>query len=377
MKKRILFITQNLARTGSEMVLWYLLRNLDPDKYEVAVFCLKKGELLELLPEHIEKHVLYRVSPQFRERMLRRVLKFIKKDPLTYQLNDIQQRFKADIWYVNTIVIPEVYAPARAHGVKIVTHVHELLYAFTFVKGSDFQKVTTWSDVLIGCSPMVCDHLSELNHPNIRLQPSFIDTDTIRITASRVLELKSQHQIQKGDFVWVISGGVTYMKGLDHLLEILEAFKNENIKIIWLGPSADTGLEYYVKEIADRKYPGKLIFTGGLSADYYNYLSIANGLLILSREESFSLVMVEAAYLGIPIVSFNIGIAKEFIVPGTGRVVDSWNLPDLVQAMKWLQENPGQDQALLKEMAMRYDVKNQLPAYEQLLNELCIINPGT
>ncbi len=38
----------------------------------------------------------------------------------------IQEEFKVAIWYVNTIILPEVYIEAPSFGVKIVTHFHEL-----------------------------------------------------------------------------------------------------------------------------------------------------------------------------------------------------------------------------------------------------------
>ena len=58
--KRILFITPTFARTGSEMVLWYLITSLNPEKYKVFLFSIKKGELIECLPDNIDKSVSYK-----------------------------------------------------------------------------------------------------------------------------------------------------------------------------------------------------------------------------------------------------------------------------------------------------------------------------
>jgi glycosyltransferase involved in cell wall biosynthesis len=372
MKKRILFITQDLARSGSEMVLWYLLNNLDVNKYAISVFCMKRGEMYDQLPKNIKMEINYKYSQSTARTVFRGLLKFVGVDPLAYQLKSIQASFKADIWYVNTLAIPSVFKIAKAEGVKIVSHIHELLYAFSLIKGNELHQVISNSDICVACSDVVAAKLSELGHPDIRIQYSFVDTGMININPLRITEIKNQFGISTDDFVWAISGRATYMKGLDSVLPILEHFKDEPVKIIWIGPQYNTGLDYYVRHIADLKYPGKLIITGLQSDDYYNYLSVANGFLLLSREESFSLTIVEAAYLGIPIVSFNVGIASLFVGEGMGSEVDSWNLKDIFRAMNEIQENPPENRLKMREAAMEYSSVLQIPKYEKLLNEICL-----
>lgn len=80
--------------------------------------------------------------------------------------------------------------------------------------------------------------------------------------------------------------------------------------------------------------------------------------------------MLEAAYLGIPIVAFNIGLAKYFIKEGMGKVVNSRNVEDMIEAMNYLHQNPKQDIQMLKNAAIQYTAKNQLPKFEALLNSL-------
>ncbi|WP_316792783.1 glycosyltransferase family 4 protein [Pedobacter frigoris] len=370
MKKRILFITQHLGRTGSEMVLWYLLINLNREKYSISVFCKTKGELYDLLPEHIEKNVMYKYSPNRSARTFRRLVKVFGINPLQYQLDKIQRDFKADIWYINTIAFPEVFELPKPKGVKIVTHVHELLYAFSEIKSQVLERTISYSDVCIGCSDVVCEKLLDLNHPNVALQYSFIDTDTIHVNEGRVEALKKQLGILPGDFVWVVSGGTKYMKGLDFVLPILDHFKDTSIKILWLGSKQDNALYFYVKNVAERKYPGRVMFTGALSEDYYNYMSIANGFLLVSREETFSLVMLEAAYLGIPIVAFDIGIARQFVQDDMGVVIEGWNIRGLFAAMQSIHLQPDRDKVRLRDAAMAYSSTQQLPAYEALLDRI-------
>ena len=370
MKKKILFITPSLGRTGSEMVLWYLLSNLDQTEFTPYLFCLRKGELFDQLPDNIAKSVAYKGSGQWYKKAYRGILKMFGIEPVSYQLKSIQAKFKADIWYVNTILIPQAHPVAKALEINIVTHIHELMFAYAFIKAQEFKNIINYSNTIIGCSDLVCDQFKNLQHPNIKLQNSFIDEHKINPDKQRIEALKKELGINIDDFVWVISGTVAYMKGLDDVLAIIEHFKNEPIKIIWIGGGLNNGLDYYMQTIAETKYPGKLIFTGAVAEDYYNYMSLGNGFLLLSKEESFSLVMLEAAYLGIPIVAFNIGVVKHFIREGMGKVVNSRNVLEMIEAMNYLHQNPTQDTQMLKNAAMQFTAKNQLPKFQTLLSSL-------
>lgn len=368
--QRLLFITQNLARTGSEMVLYYLLQHLDPQKYAIHVLCLSKGELYDALPAHIEKSILLRSSGKRSDRLLSSMLKKLKKSPLAYQLDGIQKEFKADLWFVNTISVPDLFAIANKHEVKVVTYLHELLYAFTFIQSNIMRSLITHSDVCIGCSEEVCKRITEMGHTNVRLQHSFVDLNAIKPDWNKVELLKQSLGFLPSDFVWVISAKTTYMKGLDYIVPILEFFKDRPVKILWIGNEESTGLEFYVKETARLNYPGKLFFAGAQSVDYYNYLAIGDGLLLLSREESFSLVLIEAASLGMPMVSFDIGIARQLIGNSFGYVIENRNLTNFVLAMEAVMAEPSPDQQKLLAAASEYSVEKQLAKFETLIDHL-------
>ena len=367
--KKILFITQNLARTGSEMVLWYLLNHLPEQEFKAYVFCINRGELFEQLPDSIEKSISYKHSGSGRDKLLRGILKASGKDPFEYQLMRIHRNFQPDLWYVNSMAIPQVYPVADKLHVKVATHFHELLHAFTYLRKEEMEAIIRRSDYCIACSTPVLDNIRQMGHPRVELQYSFIDDTVIQPDPEKIASLKRDLGISPSDFVWVMSGSVIYMKGLNYIVALLEALKEKPDKILWVGKSLQSGLDYYVEKIAAAKYPGKLIFTGAQSSDYYNYLSLADGFLMLSHEESFSLVLVEAAYLGIPLVSLNTGIAAEFIKRGMGQVSKSANIEDIVAAMRQVQQE-GAQTALLKSEASKFTASQQISNYLQLLREI-------
>ena len=367
--KKILFITQNLARTGSEMVLWYLLNHLPQEEFKAYVFCIKEGELFEKLTGSIRKSISYKHSRSATTKLFRGILKALGKDPFEHQLMHIHRRFKPDLWYVNSIALPQVYPVAEKLPVKVVTHFHELLHAFTYLKKTEMEAVITRSDYCIACSTPVLKNILRMGHPQVRLQPSFIDETAIHTDPERIHQLRQELRLLESDFVWAISGSVIYMKGLNYIIDLLEALKDGPDKIIWIGGSLHSGLDYYVEKTAAENYPGKLIFTGPQSDEYFNHLALADGFLMLSHEESFSLVLVEAAYLGIPIVSLNTGIAYDFIKEGMGKVSDSANIEDIVAAMIEVQLGKT-NTTLLKSEAKNYTAGQQMDGYLRLLREI-------
>lgn len=367
--KKILFITQNLARTGSEMVLWYLLNHLPEREFKAYVFCINRGELFEQLPDSIEKSISYKHSGSVTDKILRGILKASGKDPFEYQLMRIHHRFRPDLWYVNSIAIPQVYPVAEKLTVKVATHFHELLFAFTYLKKSEMEAIIRRSDYCIACSAAVLKNIQRMGHKEVRLQPSFIDDTAIRTDPVRIQQLRQELQLSESDFVWVMSGSVIYMKGLNYIIDLLEALKEEAFKIVWVGGSQHTGLDYFVQQVAYTKFPRKLIFAGPQSEDYFNYLALADGFLMLSHEESFSLVLVEAAYLGIPLVSLNTGIAAEFIKRGMGQVSKSASIEDIVVAIQQVRQESPQPH-LLKSEASKFTMSQQINDYLELLKEI-------
>src|SRR5690554_767666 len=184
--KKILFITQNLARTGSEMVLWYLLNHLPPEKYKAHVFCLSKGELFDALPANVGKSVTYKNSGLGRKKMGRVALKLAGKDPFEFQLTHIHRHFKPDLWYVNSIALPQVYPVAEKLNATVATHFHELLYAYSYLKKEEMEKLIHVSTYCIACSEPVRKNIEGMGHQRVLLQPSFIDDMAIHTDPNKI-----------------------------------------------------------------------------------------------------------------------------------------------------------------------------------------------
>lgn len=367
--KRILFITQNLGRGGSEMLLWYSLNHLNKNKFTPLIFCKERGDFIDVLPTHIKYFLPYKKSKNLFRKAFRAILKAFKVNPLEYQLKQIHKKNNVDFWYVNTIIIPEVYEIAQKLGVKVITHVHELTIAYNFITYNDLKRIINYSSILIGCSEAVCNKIRDMGRTDVKLLYGFIDTDKITYT-KLAPEVKAAIGFSSDDFVWAISGKTSLIKGIDFLVTLLKVVP-QNFKFIWIGGDEYTGLYYYTEKALHINFPGRVKFLGVQREEYYNYLNSADAFLLLSREDSFPLVMLEAAALGKPIVGFNSGGISEFVHPHTGRVINSWRIEDLAYAMKEIESNPlAFNKEEIKRQALGYEVKKQVAILEDILDEM-------
>lgn len=353
--KKILFITPYFGRSGSEMQLYYILKNMDTTNYKPFLFSRDNGVFIKLLPKSIKHFVGYKQHNNFLYKVLRLLLYAVGLNPIEFQLRIIHKKVKPDFWYINTIANKEAIRLAKKLGVKFVTHFHELPMSYSLVKNNIIECLIKESSLAIGCSNIVCEKLKDMGHKNIKLLYGFVDDANINFSKP-TSQIKTEFGIEETDFVWIISGHANTTKGIDFLIPLIKVLKT-NHKIIWLGQIGKSGTSFYVEESIKQHFANRVFFTGNKSEDYYSYFDIGHAYLSLSREDSFPLVMIEAAHLGKPIVGINSGGIKEFVKEGIGVVVNH-NYDELKLAM----EN----------MELQYNsyVKNYLQSYAKEFNPM-------
>ena len=80
-KKKLLFVINTLGRAGAETALLGLLRQLDPERYDVSLFVLTgQGEMVSELPPHVRLlNTDYDPAPvlsrEGRRKLMKRVLR--------------------------------------------------------------------------------------------------------------------------------------------------------------------------------------------------------------------------------------------------------------------------------------------------------------
>ncbi|QIL77239.1 glycosyltransferase family 4 protein [Hymenobacter sp. HDW8] len=339
---RILFFTPFAGRNGAEMMLWYIIKHINKDEFSCALFSGHRGPLIDELPESVPFFLPYVPLKQtLRQRIIAKAKnKIFKQDKIDdlYKKSvvDAHNKFKPDIWYINTVLCPEAVSLALELGVPYVVHFHDMLFIYQHITYNNLKNAVEGAQLLVGCSNVVCDKLKIMGGTDIALHYECIDTNNIIVDKKNTEKLRKKLNINNS-FVWIMSGSVEYRKGTD-LIPLIARSLDKSVTILWIGPGS-SGYSYYIEK--ELKYYGieNVIMLGAKSDDYYDYLSLGDGLVLTSREDPFPLVMIEAAAMGLPIVSFNSGGVKEFVKDGMGIVIDSFDTLDLINAMQKVSNN--------------------------------------
>lgn len=365
-----LFFTPYAGRTGSEMFLWYMLSKADPSKIKATLISDSNGELLAQMPKWVNTHLTMRY-PNRKQRFQQKVASRFGIDLCEKDILAVHRNAKADYWYLNTVLMLNKLPLAKKHGIKTIVHFHELKGDYALASYQHMELAVNYADLCIADSMAVYKSLQTLGAKKIALQYECVDLGKVKPDPQKTAALKKQFGLDKFSFVWLMSGTSIQRKGIDMVPEIAAGLKAQNAALVWLGNNATNGLSFFIeKEIAARGLDN-VFFLGKQSTDYYSYMDMMDGFVLLSREEPFGMVVVEALALGKPVVAFNAGGVAEILTEDTGRIINSWNITDMVNGLNaaaadlsWF--NP----AAAISRAGDFDVNAQVKNWEKILEEI-------
>ncbi|GAB3931598.1 glycosyltransferase family 4 protein [Larkinella terrae] len=368
--KKILFFTPYGSFTGSEVVLWTYLQNFDRQQIQAALYSEEKGPLTAQLPADIPLFT----SP-FKRGMVRKIVSKVTHamGVKVYEnyIRIIQERFKADYWYLNTVLMFPLSSLAEQMGVKVISHIHELHSSFESISYQEMAHSMTYSDLVIGVTQQICDLATVMGAKRTALLYPIVDLSRKNKSEQRVEELRKELNIAPGAFVWTMVGTRIYRKGVDIFPFIAQAMADVNCHFIWMGNSKPTGLNYLVDSQIKALNLPNMSFVDVQTADYYNYLQLSDGLVMTSREEPFGKIMTEAASLGKPLVAPDAGGAREFIVPGMGELVEYPTPEAFRKAMLAVMNNPNSYRSdFLIEKSQQFDANVQVKEWERAILQL-------
>ena len=162
-----------------------------------------------------------------------------------------------------------------------------------------------------------------------------------------------------------MSGQRNYRKGLDFIPQLAEKIRS-NSYILWLGGQQKKNISQLVEKTVKYKNLKNVILIEEKGNDYYDYLNLADGLILTSREDPFPLVMIEAAFLGKPIIGFNSGGIKEFIVENkTGCIINNFDIDAFAAKMNEVAAGIITfDQEEIKKESLNFSLKKRIKIWE-------------
>ncbi len=310
---RILFIAHDSFRAGAQLLTMTFIEWVQANtEHEIVIILKKDGELKSEISKLAPTYI-WRLDNSFISKISRKVYR-------SGILRKIRS-FNPDIIYSSTITNGSILHALDFLNKPVVTHVHEMDYWINQFGEQNLQHNIEHTTKFILPAQAVKENLcsKHVAAPNkCVVIPEFINLKT-------GLD-KSLHErlgVSGKAILIAASGGEIWRKGKDLLVPIVINFFSkysglDDIHFVWIGGEMTHELNH---DLENSGYIDRIHFIEHLpnAQQYFGSLYL---FLMLSREDPFPLVNIEAASRGVPVICFDrSGGTPEFINDRAGAVV--------------------------------------------------------
>lgn len=357
---RILFISHNAHRAGAQLLLLNFLKWLKTHHKNIDFEILMggKGALLQDFEKIAKTYLIDTRAVQ--NGKLVKINNQIKNKRIYKTIN----KTKFDLFYSNTILNGDLLKNINIGKAKVVCHVHEMNYWITKAGDENINFIKEITTIFFSASNAVKNILTETYEiPSSKIKPVYVPVDTKKIiNEGSKNSLTTQLGLNKSAILIGACGTESFRKGKDWFLpiavQVLEQKKNENLHFVWIGGKTSEDLLFDLKRCG---YKNNIHFIEQLP-DAYTYFNEFSIFLMLSREDPFPTVNLEAGIWETPILCFeNTGGTIELIEDKCGFAVPYANLTAMTNKIVYLLENETERKEMgknLKEKILaNYDIE--------------------
>jgi glycosyltransferase involved in cell wall biosynthesis len=330
--KKLLFITWSISYGyGTEKSLADVLNRLDDTKYEISILPLFKNSQNTYFKENIRilDALIDYTAEDFDEQAALDKYYGLLASPLLFNKH-ISEKYDCVIACNHNA--PSYFASYLKWGRKILWirgDMKELDYrnypedseTYKGIKQEyDMQaKVLKSFDVIAVISDVVQRSLAELFGITENVVKISNSVDMEKITRLGAEEIELPIKIKK---LFTTLGRLDYNKNQILLLKAAKELKNirDDFCVYLLGEGAEREkLETYI----DKNGLSENVKIMGFVENPYPYMKNSVATVLTSMSEGFSLVLVESVMLGTPIISTDVGVARELILKyDCGKIID-------------------------------------------------------
>jgi len=373
---RILFVSHDATRTGAPIVLLHLMRWIQRHtSWNVELLLGNGGELSGEFAKVGNTYTMPKKSvgwktSAFRNRLARRQL---------------ISRLRAEEWslvYSNTATNGEVLEMLGSRQ-PIISHIHELATTIRMYGEDNFNSVRRHTTRYIACAESVKTDLTsqwpiepaavDVVHEFVQLPAEAAGADALRRRTRRQLGIPQDAFVVGG------SGVVSWRKAPDLFIGLARAVKKRqpsaNIHFVWVG-ALDAGIELPAiqHDLRGLGLETQVHFVGSQTnpLDYFRAFDV---FAMVSREDPFPLVCLEAASLGTSILCFDYaGGMKEFVEDDCGFVLPYQDLDAMAEAVLMLRQSEAlrrhQGQRAAAKVRHRHDINRAAPKIVDIMERL-------
>jgi glycosyltransferase involved in cell wall biosynthesis len=321
-RRPVLFVSHDASRTGAPILLLHFLRWLKNNSELPFRVLLREGGPLTSEFKAVAQVTLltdWKAGvPGIPARMQRR-----------WTLRRLARR--AGLIYCNTITNGLIMPQLAASNQAIVTHVHELETTIRNYGVENFRNVTRHSRGYVACSEAVKTNLVKshsIREDRVDVIHEFVDASALSLSTSRSAHSTLRREIGVPDRALIVAGaGLTSWRKAPDLFVLLAravvtAANELPVHFVWIGGAAPGSRSHneLLHDLQRLGLTGRVHFLGPRT-NVIEQFSAIDVFAMVSREDPFPLVCLEAASTGAPIVCFDdAGGTKEFVERDCGFI---------------------------------------------------------
>jgi glycosyltransferase involved in cell wall biosynthesis len=358
MTPAVLFVSHDAYRGGATLMLLNFLRWLKDNTHLHFQILLCNTGGLEQEFEQLAP-VWYLDTTVGRRARLRAAIRKLTA-PLrpsnTVSLGDAAARIRRSarigLIYSNTVINGRTVNALLPLGCPVVTHVHEMEFAIQAIAGKNFAYVKEHTDRFVAVSDAARRNLivrhgipaHKVEHipgfiPNTA-RPRF-DVPALRRSLALEIGCPPDARIVGG------SGTISWprYKGCDLFVQLAVAIRARkpafDVHYVWLGAPAAGPVIAPVRHDIEKAGLTDCVHFIGSKPNALEYIAAFDVYALVSREESLSLVMLEAATLAVPTVCFDGHGSREFVEHDAGAVVPYLDVQAMAdRVLEFLEREP-------------------------------------
>jgi glycosyltransferase involved in cell wall biosynthesis len=341
-QEKILFVSHDANRAGSQLLLLQLLRLLKERNFPMHLLLCNGGELEAEFAEVVSITKLYNDHTIFNKPLTGKILKRVNLYKLYEQhtIQKDQERVVAELEmqniglvFVNSIANAGVYYETLGflHHLPMVLFAHELgMSVKIYTHELHMEYLLKKASHLIAVSQAVADHyISDYAFPADRVSVfTLIDHDHIDLRLKSVVPdlAEKKYNIPKDAIIVGGCGNAEWRKGNDLFNWIARSVIRKTsplpVYFLWIGAGPQHDIFSLIEsDIRMMGLDDRIILVPPTS-EALDYISRFDILMLSSREDPYPLVVLEAALAEIPVVCFEgAGGAPELIESDAGFVV--------------------------------------------------------
>lgn len=369
MKKKLLFVIQNMNRGGAQRVLVNLVNNLNPDIYEITILAITNdGDINKELNSSIK----YKSIVSIKNKFFREIISFLIRriiPPAIVSEIFIGGQNDYEIAYLEG-ECTRLVAAHKTNKNKKIAWVHVDLTQITgsrkvYTADEENRKAYEKYGKIICVSEEIKQKFVSLfgNMKSLQVLYNVVDSDSIEKKAYEF----SPYLPDIGLKILMV-GNLRKEKSYERMLYVCKRLKADglNFSVTVLGGGAE---EEPLKKLCNELNLTDRVSFRGAVKNPYPYMKNADLLLCSSIQEGFSTVVIEALLVGLPTITTQCSGMAEILADGKYGIIVDNSKDGMYKGLKQCITNPGliEDyRAILSQRKEFFSAKKRIEETESL-----------